>query len=131
LTSFTHSHGLHKTHTKWLVHSWSTFGARMSHGQHEHTRLSTARTWGSHHLPPYNILCDYPRRPHSNGFLSRDSRMGVPKSRQQGLPRLWSAINFRADLGSKCSLKQSYSPCRELSNSMWHIVYSQINRVDS
>ncbi len=41
--SLTHM-GLHTTHTKWLVHNWNTFGARTSHGQHGHTRLTTART---------------------------------------------------------------------------------------
>jgi len=25
---------------------------------------------GSHHLPPYNILCCYPRGPHPNGFFA-------------------------------------------------------------
>jgi len=64
-------------------------------------------------------------------FLSRDSRVGVPKSRQLGLPELWSPITLRADLGSKCGLKQSCSSRRELSNSMWHVVYNQVNRVDS
>ncbi len=86
---------------------------------------------GSHHLPPYSILCASPWRPHPNGFLSRDSRMGVPKSRQRGLPRLWSPITLRADLGSKCGLKQSCSSRRKLSNGMWHVVCSQVNRVDS
>jgi hypothetical protein len=33
---------------------------------------------GSHHLPPYSILCDSPRDPHPNGF----SFPGLP-----GLPR--------------------------------------------
>jgi hypothetical protein len=62
-------------------------------------------------------------------FLSRDSRVRIPKSRQRGLPRLWSPITLQA-LGSKCSLKQSCSSCRELSNGMWHIVCSQVNWVD-
>jgi hypothetical protein len=53
LTSFTHSHGPAWNHTKWLEHSWSTFGARTSHGQHGHTRLTTARTWGK---PPPSPL---------------------------------------------------------------------------
>jgi hypothetical protein len=65
------------------------------------------------------------------GFLFRDFRVRVPKSRQRGLPRLWSPITLRADLGSKCGLKQSCSSRRQLSNGMWHVVYSQINRVDS
>jgi hypothetical protein len=119
--------GLHTTHTKWLVHSWSTFGARTSHGQHGHTRLTTARTWGSYHLPPYSILWTSPRGPHPNGF----SIPGVPKSRQPGLPGLWSPITLRADLGSKCGLKLSCSSRREISNGMWHVVCSQVNRVDS
>ncbi len=86
---------------------------------------------GSHHLPHYNILCDSPRRPHPNGFLSRDSRVGVPKSRQLGLSRLWSPITLRVDLGLKCGLKQSCNPRRELSNGMWHVICNQVDRVDS
>ncbi len=62
---------------------------------------------------------------------SRDSRVGVPKSRQRGLPGLWIPITLRANLGSKCGLKQSCSSRRELSNGMWHVVCSQVNRVDS
>jgi len=90
---------------------------------------------GSHHLPLYCILCTSPRGPHPNGFslpgLPRDSRVGVPKSRQPRLPGLWSPITSREDLGSKCSLKKSCSSRRELSNGMWHVVCSQVNRVDS
>jgi len=63
-------------------------------------------------------------------FLSQDSRVGVPKSRQRGLPRLWSPMTLWADLGSKCSLKQSCSSCRKLSNGMWHVVWNQVNWVD-
>ncbi len=29
-------------------------------GKHEFTRLNTAQTWGSHHLPPYSILIAWP-----------------------------------------------------------------------
>jgi len=64
-------------------------------------------------------------------FLSRDSRVGVPKSRQRALPRLWSPITLRIDLGSRWGLKQSCSSHQELFNGMWHVVYSQVNRVDS
>ncbi len=85
----------------------------------------------SHHLPPYSILCDSPQRPHLNGFLSRDSRVGVPKSHKRGFPQLWSPITLRVDLGSKCGLKQSCSSHRELFNGMCRVVYSQVNRVDS
>jgi hypothetical protein len=64
-------------------------------------------------------------------FLSWDSRVGVPKSRQMGLPRFWSPITLRADLGSRCNLKKSCSSGWELLNGMWHAPCSQVNRVDS
>jgi len=52
--------GLHTAHTKWLVHSWNTFGARTSHKQHRHIRLTTARTWGKPlPSPPYSIYCGW------------------------------------------------------------------------
>jgi hypothetical protein len=116
------------------VQSWSTFGARTNHGQHRHTRLTTARTWGKPPPSPYSILSDAPQRLHPNGYFSRDSRdsrVGVPKSRPTGLPGLWSPITLRADLGSKCGLKQSCSSRRELSNGMLHVVCSQVFWVDS
>ncbi len=45
----------------------------------------------NHHLPPYSILYVFPRSPHPNGILSRDSqvRMKLPKL---GLPQLWGPI---------------------------------------
>jgi hypothetical protein len=86
---------------------------------------------GSHHFPPYSILCTSPQGPHPNGFLSRDSHLGVPKLPKLGLSRLWNPITLRANLESKCGLKQSCSPRRELFNSMSHAIYRQVNRVDS
>jgi len=87
---------------------------------------------GSHHLLPYSILCTSPRGLHPNGFsLPRDSQVGVPKSRQPRLPRLWSPITLRANLGLRCGLKQSFSSHQELSNDMSHIICNKVNRVDS
>jgi len=81
---------------------------------------------GSHHLPPYSILCDSPR-----SYFSWDSRAGVPKSRQMGLPGLWSPITLRADLGSRCGLKQSCSSRRELFNAVSHSRIGHRKEVDS
>jgi hypothetical protein len=128
--SLTHT-CLHKTNTRWLVPSWSTFGARTRQRQHGHTRLTMAQTWGGHHLPPYSILCTFPWGPHPNGFLSWDSQVGVPKLPKLGLPQLWSPIILRANLGSRCSLKQSCSSHWELSNGMSHALFSWANWVDS
>jgi hypothetical protein len=93
---------------------------------------------GSQHLPPYSILCDSPGSPHPNGFslpglpgLPWDSRVGVPKSRQLGLPGLWGRITSCAELRLQRGLKQSCRPSRELSNGMSHVARSQVNQVDS
>jgi hypothetical protein len=59
-------------------------------------------------------------------FLSQDSRVGVPKSRQLGFSQFWSPIILRADLRLRCGLKQSCNSCGKS-----HVVYRQINRVDS
>jgi hypothetical protein len=86
---------------------------------------------GSHHLPPYNILCASPQGPHPNGFLSRDSQVRVPKLQQLGLPRLWGCITSCADLRSQWGLKQSFSPHWELFKSISHVSYTHGNWVDS
>jgi len=86
---------------------------------------------GSHHLPPYSIFCDSPWRLHPNGFLSRDSKVGVSKLAKLGLPRLGSPITLRANLRWRCGLKQSYRSCRNLSNDMSYVFCSQVNQVDS
>jgi hypothetical protein len=123
--------GLHKTHTRWLVRSWSTFDARTNHSNTDTQNSPQPKLGGSHHLPPYSTLCTSPQGPHLNDFLSRNSWMGVPKSPKLGLSQLWSPITLWADLGSRCGLKQSCSPCWEISNGMLHVVYRQVNRVDS
>ncbi len=86
---------------------------------------------GSHHLPPYNILCASPWGPHPNDFLSRDSQVGVPKLPKLGVPQLWKPITLRANLRLRCGLKQNCSFCQKLSNSMWHVTCTQGNQGDS
>jgi len=54
---------------------------------------------GSHHLPPYSILCVAPRHPHPNGFYSRGSQGGVPKLFWFELPGLWELITPGSDFG--------------------------------
>jgi hypothetical protein len=85
---------------------------------------------GSHHLPPYSILCGYPWGPHPNGILSQDSQMGVPKLPRLGLSRLWGALTLRVDLRFKWGLKHSCSLRRDLSNGMLHAIYTHGNRVE-
>ncbi len=67
---------------------------------------------GSHHLPPYSILCVTPQRLHLNGFLSRDSQSGVPKLSRFGLWGLWTVIASRPNLRSRRGLNQCCSSRR-------------------
>ncbi len=81
---------------------------------------------GSHHLPPYSILCASPWGPHPNGILPKLGLLQLWQSRGQ----LWGPITLREDLGLRWGLKKSCSPRLELSNDMLHITYTQVNRVN-
>jgi hypothetical protein len=86
---------------------------------------------GSHHLPPYSILCGWPRSLHPNGSFSRDSQVGVPKLSQVGVPGLWELISPDCRVRSRQDLKQSCSSRRELSNVMLHSQIGHRKEVDS
>jgi hypothetical protein len=57
--------------------------------------------------------------------------MRVQKLPTLGLPQLWGPITSYADFWLWWGLKQSCSPCWELSNGMLHATWTQGNRVDS
>ncbi len=86
---------------------------------------------GSHHLPPYNILCASARGPHPNGFFVPRLQSESPKIAKLGLSQLWNPITLCPDLRSRWGLKHNCSLSRNLSNGMWHNTYTQGNRVDS
>ncbi len=60
-------------------HSRTPLGVRTSHGHFGPQDTPWPGLGGSHHLPPYSILCNAPLRLHPNGSFSRDSQVGVPK----------------------------------------------------
>jgi hypothetical protein len=86
---------------------------------------------GSHHLPPYSILCVTPPHLHSNGTFSRDSQGRVLKLSQFGLSGLWQLITLCLDLRLGWSLKQTCSFPWELSNGVLHSTCTHRGRVDS
>jgi len=79
------------------------------------------RLGGSHHLPPYSILCTSPRGPHPNGF----SFPGLPNGSLEIAPTGTLATLEPHTFARSCSSRQ------ELSNGMSHVVCKQVNRVDS
>jgi hypothetical protein len=60
-------------------HSGTPLGVGTSHRHSGPQDTPRPRLGGSHHLPPYSILCATFRGLHSNGSFSRDSQVGVPK----------------------------------------------------
>jgi len=49
---------------------------------------------GSHHLPPYSILCSSPRRLHPNGFSLLGLPSGSPEISLAGIPVTLDPHNF-------------------------------------
>jgi len=88
------------------------------------------RLWGSHHLPPYSILCTSLRGPHLNSFLSRDSRREVLNLPILGLLQFYGSRTLCANLQSQRGLKQSCYSRQEISNGVLHTTYTQGSRVD-
>jgi hypothetical protein len=86
---------------------------------------------GSHHLPPYSIICVTPPHPHPNGFYSRDSQGGVSKLSRFGLPRLWELITLGSDLRLGLGHKQTCISSQELSNGVSHSICTHQDQVDS
>jgi len=86
---------------------------------------------GSHHLPPYSILCVALLHSHPNGFYSRDSQGGVLKLSRIRLSRLWEAIIPGSDLWLGWGLKQICSSPQELSKGVSHSTCTHRGRVDS
>jgi hypothetical protein len=61
-------------------------------------------------------------------FFPKTPMLGVPKFSKLGLLQLWRPITFCVDFRLKWSPKQSFSPCWELFNDMWHTTYTQVNQ---
>jgi len=89
------------------------------------------RFGGSHHLPPYIILCVTPPHPRPNDFLLWDSQGGVPKLSRFGLPKICNIITIFSDLWSGWGLKLTYNSPWELSNDVSHSTCTHQGRVDS
>ncbi len=53
-------------------HFGTPLGVRTSHGQLDSLDSPRPGLGGSHHLPPYSILCDSPRHPRPNVTFSRE-----------------------------------------------------------
>jgi hypothetical protein len=117
--------------TSWLMHNSSTFGANTSHGQIRTHKTHHGWTWGK--APPFSLyytLC-LATRPPSKWFFVPKFLSGSPEIPKVGTPTTLGAHNFVCRPPIEWSLKQSYSPCRKLSNNISHATYKQGNRGNS
>ncbi len=118
--------------TSWLELILHTFSVGTSHRRPwTHLTHHGPNSGGSHHLPPYSILCNSPPQLHPDGSFSRDFQSEVPKLSRFGLPGFWAFITFRPELKSGRGLNQSCSSPRELSNGVLHFTCTHRNQVDS
>jgi hypothetical protein len=107
--------------TSWLVQNWSTFGARMNHGQ--------TRTHKTHHGPDLGEATTFPlillsvlgHKASTQMSFCPEMGLGVPKFSKLGLAQLWRPITLCVNLWLKWGLKKSYSPCWDLFNNMSHM----------
>ncbi len=115
-------------------YSGTPLGVGTSHGHFGPRDTPRPGLGGSHHLPPYSILCATFRGLHPNGFFSRDSQVGVPKLSRNypgWSPGTLGAHNSRLQVWSRQGLKQTCSPRRDLSNAMSHSPFGGREEVDS
>jgi hypothetical protein len=118
--------------TSWLTHYWSTFGVKEeSRATSDSQDSPRSGLGGSHHLPPYSIICASLQGLHPNGFLSRDSQGGLLKLPRFGLPQLCGIITSRSDLWSGWGMKQSCSSRWHLSSGVLHVTCTHEVQVDS
>jgi hypothetical protein len=118
---------LGKNQTSWLMHSWSTFGAGMSH---ERTQIHK-----THHGPDLGEATTFPLIVYFVPGHGVDIQMAfcpvTPKWEFQNSQSCDSHNFGGAYLRWKWGLKQSCSPCRDLSNLMSHTTFTQGNLGDS
>jgi hypothetical protein len=114
------------------VHSWNTFGARMSHEQTRIHKTHHGPDLGEATIFPFVVFFVPGHRANTQMlFCPRTPKLGILKFPKLGLPRLWMLTTSSIDLRLRWGQKQSFKSFQELSNNMWHASYTQINLGDS
>jgi hypothetical protein len=115
--------------TSSLVHSWSTFGAWMSHGHTQTHKIHRGLDLGETITFPLIVFyMIFPWGLHPNVIFSRIPKLRVLKL---GLLSLWMTITSCADFRLKWGFKKNYSPCWNLSKDIWHASCTHVIQGDS
>jgi hypothetical protein len=108
--------------TSWLVCSWSTFGAQTNHGHTWIHKIHHDLDSGEAITFPLIVFFFINHKGYIQmSFCPKTPKLGVPKFSKLGLSQLWRPIPSCAKLRLKWGLKQSCSPCQEISKNMWHV----------
>ncbi len=126
-----HEYASKTNHKRVSSHSGTPLGVGTNHGHLDSLDSPWPELGGSHHLPPYNILCVRLWRLHPHGTFFWDSQSGISKLSRFGFLGLWATITSRPNLRSGRGLNQSCSSPRELSNALLHSVRRCREEVDS
>ncbi len=118
-------------HKRGSSHSGTPLSVGTSHEHFDTFDSPRPGLGGSHHLPPYSILCNFSRKLHPNDSFSQDSQGGVPKLSRVGVPGLWELISPNCKVRLEQGLNQSCSSPREFFNAMSHSFCRRHEEVDS
>jgi hypothetical protein len=116
-------------------HFGTPLGVGTSHGHFGPWDTPQPGLGGSHHLPPYSILCATFWGLHPNGSFF----LGTPKLESRNCPEtvpgevsgLWELITPDCRVWSQRGLNQTCSPRRHLSNDVSHSQFGCREEVDS
>jgi hypothetical protein len=114
---------LHKPNNKLVNACWNTFGAWMSHG---HTWIHKIHLGQATAFPLIVLSVINHGGYIQMSFCPKTFKLGVPKLLKLRLMALWRVIISCLGLWLKWSLKQNCSPRLDLSNDMWHIIFTQL-----
>ncbi len=112
-------------------HSETPLGVRTSHGHFGPQDTLRPGLRGSHHLPPYSILCSSRQRLHPNGTNSKLESRNCPEIVPVEVPGLWELITLDSHIRLRRDLNQSCSPRQDLSNAVSHSQIGCREEVDS
>jgi hypothetical protein len=102
------------------MHSWSTFGARMNHGQTQTHKIHHSPNLGETTTFPFivfSMLCH--KACTQMSFFPKTLKLRVPKFSKLRFSQLWKPITSCENFQLRWCLKQSYSLNWGFSNIQW------------
>jgi hypothetical protein len=120
-----------RTKERVIVHSLNNFDARTNHDETQTHNTRHGPNLGETTTFPLIIFYVHGHRASTQMSFCLRFPSGSPKIPKIGTFTILKHITLCANLQLRWGLKQSCRPCQELSNGMWHAIYTQGNQGDS